>query len=144
MSYSNPLSTDSCGDEGVEIAGVDYVGISARDLGRSAEFYRRLFGLRIVDEVREQGGTAVLMRTSEGVYLGLHEGRSTAGRASAQSRFSFVVGDIDRARAAVWNLGVPTADGSDEPRRRRSWRASRSFVIRDPDGHEIELVEQAR
>lgn len=130
-------------EQRIDVAGVDYLTITVRDLERSVRFYRRIFGCDVIDQ--GSGGHGLLMNTSGGLYLAIHEWRGAlAADAWPPSRWSFVVADLDRVRESVWNLGVATADGTDAPHRVYPWRPERSFVIRDPDGNEIELVELGR
>lgn len=128
-------------DEQVDVAGIDYVSIPTCKLQRSIDFYTRLFGFHIVEDGRRHERPHVLMLRGN-VYVAIHE---HGGRPPAElpvRRWSFVVLNVDHVREIVWDHGVATADGSDEPRRMQSWRATRSFLISDPDGHQIELVER--
>jgi hypothetical protein len=54
------------------------------------------------------------------------------------------VDDLDRVRAAIWDLGVKVAGDNGEPDHIRRWVNGRSLVVRDPDGNTIELVEEVR
>ena len=85
----------------------------------------------------------MLLHARGGPYLALHTLPDRAAAGGARIRCSFVVGDPDRVRESLWNLGVPTADGGVEPRHVHRWRTTRSLLIDDPDGHRIELVESA-
>ena len=129
--------------EHIGVVSVDYVSIAARKLQRSINFYTRLFAFRIVEDARERHRPYVLMTAGGSVYLAIHEYyEATVPTVRPLTRWSFIVGDLDRVRETFWNLGVVPADGSDEPRRIHPWRNDRSLLIRDPDGHEIELVER--
>ena len=113
-------------EERVETAGIDYVAISVRDVGRSIRFYERLFGCQVVE--RDFAGSArALLNAGGGAYLALHERVDDRAETEPPSRWSFVVSDIDRARACVWNLGVPTVGGIDVPHRIHPWRRERSW-----------------
>ena len=132
------------GGDRLDVTGVDYLSISAPDLARSVAFYARLFGFRVIEASRDRGGRAVLLAAGR-LYLAIHERPRGGSSSPAALCFSFTVGDLDRARASIWNLGVvPTLDGTYEPLRDRPWRGARSFVIRDPGGNEIEVVERER
>lgn len=129
-------------DEPVEVTGVDYLAIAASDLERSIDFYRRVFGFWIVEDAREQKHPCVLMHSRGGVHLKIYAHRDApASAVRPRRRWRFVVGDIDRARKAVWNLGVTPSDGTIEPQSVSGQGELRGFPIRDPNGHEIELVE---
>lgn len=132
---------DEC--ERVDVAGVDCLSIRVGKLHRSIDFYTHLFGFDIVEDARGRSNPYVIMRGSGSVYLAIHERRREPVQAHLTvSRWSFMVDDLDHVRETVWNLGVPTANGCDELRRIHHWRENRSFLICDPDGHEIELVER--
>jgi predicted enzyme related to lactoylglutathione lyase len=132
------------GSDRLDVTGVDYLSIAAPELGRSVSFYARVFGFRLIEASRERGGRSALMAAGR-LYLAIHERPRGASSSPAALCFSFTVDDLDRARASIWNLGVvPIRDGTHEPLRDRPWRGGRSFVIRDPGGNEVEVVERAR
>lgn len=132
------------GSDRVDVAGVDFLSIFVPELRRSVDFYARVFGFRIVEAAPRGARQSVLMASGP-FYLAIHERQGGASDRSRALCWSFVVDDLDRARASVWNLGVvPTRDGTHEARPSASWRRSRSFVIRDPGGNEIEVVERGR
>jgi catechol 2,3-dioxygenase-like lactoylglutathione lyase family enzyme len=130
------------GSDRLDVTGVDYLSIAAPELARSVAFYARVFGFRVIEASRERGGRSALMAAGR-LYLAIHE-RPRGGPGLPALCFSFTVDDLDTARASIWNLGVvPLRDGTHEPLRDRPWRGARSFVIRDPAGNEIEVVERA-
>jgi catechol 2,3-dioxygenase-like lactoylglutathione lyase family enzyme len=134
---------ETSGEDRADIAGVDYLSIFTPDLRRSVEFYSRVFGFSVVDASHGPAGRSVLMAAGR-FYLALHEPRSESDSTRVLC-WSFIVDDLDRARARVWNLGiVPLHLGPQEPERNTPWRRSRSFLIRDPGGNEIEVVERPR
>ncbi|MBN1239411.1 MAG: VOC family protein [Gammaproteobacteria bacterium] len=134
---------ESLDEERIDVAGIDYVTISVGDLGRSVRFYQRLFGCQVVE--RNYAGKARVLLSAGGAYVAMQERRAEPAEADTPpGRWSFMVEDIDRARACAWNLGVATVGGTDAPRRIHAWRRERSFMIRDPDGNEVEIVERRR
>lgn len=138
-----PIAPPS-GPERVAVSGVDYLSIFTPELRRSVAFYVRVFGFRVVKPSRDRAGRSVLMAAGR-TYLAIHERQPSESAPAPALCWSFVVNDLDRARASVWNLGVvPTYDGTYEPEPQRPWHGGRSFVIRDPGGNEIEIVERAR
>ena len=75
--------------------------------------------------------------------MAIHERWGGVSRSIATTRrWSFVTADLDEARETIWDLGVALAEGDVEPRPHSRWRRGRSLLVRDPDGHEIELVER--
>jgi catechol 2,3-dioxygenase-like lactoylglutathione lyase family enzyme len=126
----------------VDVGCVDYVAISSADLRRAVDFYRRLFGFRVIDQTDQRPGY-VTMSTRHGVHLAIHERRGAAPTpVPTAKRWSFTVADLDEVRETIWNLGVVPESGEIEPRHASMSRARRSLSVCDPDGHEIELVER--
>jgi catechol 2,3-dioxygenase-like lactoylglutathione lyase family enzyme len=141
-------------DDRVDVAGVDCLSIFTPELRRSVDFYSRVFGFRVIDSSHRTAGRSVLMAARR-FYLAIHERHGRKSNSTRALCWSFVVDDIDRTRASIWNLGiVPVRDGTSGPHAqpderagcslvsRRSPAVRRSFVIRDPGGNEIELVER--
>lgn len=127
---------------GAELEVVGYVSAPTSCFARSIAFYRRVFAFCVVEDGRDQHYPYVFMRSPGEMYLALYA-RAHGNEQQVQC-FSLIVDDLDRVRADLWDMGVPLADGSIEPRRRYPWYPGRSLLIRDPDGHEIELVERCR
>ena len=128
-------------NEQIELAASGYVAISTRDLQRAVRFYSRLFGFRVIERRHDHNAEHVLMGTRSHAFLALHEHQAAAVPPPGATHWTFAVPDLDRARAAAWNRGVVPVRGrmSEE----RSFDdAQCCLVIRDPDGHEIELVEE--
>ena len=132
---------DQC--ERIDVAGIDYVSIAVARLGRSIDFYTQNFGFFVVEEARGGQEPYVLMRAPGDFYMAIYERRDERAQArEATRRWSFLVNDLDHVRVTVWNLGLATKGDCDEPTQIHRWRKDRSFLVCDPDGHEIELVER--
>lgn len=133
----------SSGDDRVEVAGVDYLSICTPELRRSVELYSRVFGFCVVDASHDRAGRSVLMAAGR-LYLAIRERQRGEFDSTRALGWSFVVDDLDRARSSIWDLGiVPVRDGTHQLQCDPPWRRRRSFVISDPDGNEIEVVERA-
>jgi predicted enzyme related to lactoylglutathione lyase len=109
--------------------------LATTNLARAVNFYARVFGFRLAGNGGGRPRRAVLRAGR--VRLALEE-RATV--AAEPGRASFVVEDFDAARERVWNLGIATMQVGAESRDSRRGGGSRWFVIRDPDGREIEVV----
>ena len=135
--------TEPGGEDRVEVAGVDYLTIFAPELRRCVTFYSRVFGFRVLEATRRGAGRSALLSAGR-FYLAIRERPRSSGSDGARALcWSFVVDDVDRARASMWNLGVvPVSEATDGPQPERPWRTGRSFVVRDPGGNEIEIVER--
>ena len=84
--------------------GIDQLNASVRSLRRSVDFYTRVFGFCSHDFDRDRG--SVVMKATARVDLVLHEQRGERELPGPLRRWGFVVGNLDRARQAVWDLGV--------------------------------------
>lgn len=133
----------STGSSSVGVTGIDHIGISATDLCRSIGFYMRVFGFRIIEDGRNEPHPFVIMTASGRAYLAIHEAPTAepGGPSPAGGHWGFVVGDLDRVRQAIWDLGVPVSGDSGTPDQIHEWSNSRSLYVNDPDGNIIELVE---
>jgi catechol 2,3-dioxygenase-like lactoylglutathione lyase family enzyme len=139
---STGTRTNASRDDRIVVAGVDYLSIFTPDLRRSVDLYSQVFGFSVVESVRRGAGRSMLMAARR-FHVAIHERQRDGSEPERALRWRFVVDDLDRARASVWDLGlVPIRDGAHEPRRDRRGLPSRSFVIRDPGGNEIEVVER--
>lgn len=127
--------------------GIDHVNLSVRSIDRSIAFYARVFGFRVVEDGRHERRPYVIMTATGHAYLALHEDSDLSDEHTADAtrqspwHWSFVVGDIESARASLWNLGVAVSVDSGEPDQVHRWKRSCSLYVDDPDGHRIELVE---
>lgn len=109
---------------------------------RLADFYARVFGLYAAGGYGGRGEDApVVLPATDRSDLIVHE--LSGGRAGPKlmDRWAFVVADLDRVREAVWDFGISAARDSGDPDHIYRRSDGRSLYVRDPDGHEIELVE---
>jgi catechol 2,3-dioxygenase-like lactoylglutathione lyase family enzyme len=112
------------------------------DCRRSAEFYRRVFGLWPRPAAPGGSAPAELIVTNGAVRVCLRRAHCAALPAWLRAnRWGFVVADLDATRAQVWELGVRVARDSGELDHIYRRPGADSLYVRDPDGNEIELVE---
>src|SRR5690606_26019168 len=103
-------------------------------------FYARVFGL--LPAPGAWGESLVVIPVTPDVRLVIHDAQAAVRRkARCVKRWGFVVGDLDRVRELVWELGVKVARDSGAPDHIYRWPSSRSLYVQAPDGHEIQLVE---
>jgi catechol 2,3-dioxygenase-like lactoylglutathione lyase family enzyme len=100
------------------------------DLGRSAQFYERALGLRLVVD---QGGIRIY-QVAIGGFLGLCQ---SDGPLPADDRLilTFVTAEVDACHARLTAHGAAT-DGP--PRENPRYRIYH-FFARDPDGYRLEV-----
>lgn len=134
------------GSENLQLSvnGISGVTIAARDLERSIDFYSTVFGFRVAGEGRSVPRRSATLAAPGEALLAIHEQGSGPRTVPLHSRWGFLVDDLDGARAAIWDLGVKVADDNGAPDHIHRWSNGRSLSIRDPDGNEIELVEECR
>lgn len=124
------------------------VALTVRRLARSITFYKHVFGFRLVADARHEPEACVIMAAPGQPRLTLREenrlsevtSADVARRRAQLLRLS--VGDLDEARASLWDLGVPLARGTREPG--EAGCAKHSLFVDDPDGNRIELAETRR
>lgn len=125
----------------IEVEQTGVVHLRVRSMERSIAFYRRLFGWRPADAQRDAAPSCTLSLPG-GARLVLHShGSPAAERVPMQEGFGVIVADLDFAREAIWDLGVPVASDSGQPDQIYRWPNGRSLHVNDPDGHDIELLE---
>jgi hypothetical protein len=107
---------------------------------RLVGFYWRVFGFHAVGG-RDGARPVVLPATARSDFV-VHERAGVQRRMPGMlDRWAFVVADLDQVREAAWDLGIAAVRDSGEPDHIFRWRHGRSLYVRDPDGHEIELLE---
>lgn len=107
-----------------------YAQLSCGDLGRSVDWYRRLFGR--VPDARPMRGLAEWHHAGAAGFQ-LFEDASKAGGGT----MTFIVTNLDAERARL------TGDGLEAPGIEPA-DASRLLQLRDPDGNRVVLAEPAR
>ncbi|HMN68518.1 MAG TPA: GNAT family N-acetyltransferase [Bdellovibrionales bacterium] len=122
------------GSELVMINGLDNIYYFVTDVKKSAEFYRDVLGLKILDQ-DDYWATVDL----HGVRLGLHKASTTEFSKSAERRsgatVTMNVSDIDKAYDFYKSRGVKFLG----PVSKNSWGSHVSFT--DPDGNLLDLRE---
>jgi catechol 2,3-dioxygenase-like lactoylglutathione lyase family enzyme len=105
-----------------------HVTLWVRDVGVARDWYAHNLGLR--DVARREH--FVLMGTDDAPRLGLREGEPLAD--AARVHLHFDVPDVDALYDALRGRGVPF----ESPPTNKPW-GFRIAVLRDPDGHTVEL-----
>lgn len=132
----------------IQVQAIDHINLSTQSLDKSLAFYRNVLGFGIHEDHRFDQQRPV-------PYVILHSGQPGAGALLAIyeeadttqpeqpfiSHWGFVVGDLQPVLETLQYHGMKplyldrTENGIVE------YPHSRSVYIQDPDGHEIELVE---
>ena len=126
--------------------GFSHLAIRVTDLGRSVEFYARVLGFEMFDDLRDDprlprvfgtiGGTAVeLVKTNSTERAAQADG---AGRPAGLAAFAFAVDDMDATFAALKSQGLVTGKAPQEMGR------AKLVWVSDPDGTMFELIELPR
>ncbi len=127
------------------VNGILEAALYVEDLGRSAEFYSRVFGFEVIDggssrmRALHAGNRQVLLLFTRGGSAGgvkLPEGFIPGHDASGRQHIAFAIpaDAVDSWRARLAELGVPVESQVRWP------RGGTSLYLRDPDGHSVELV----
>lgn len=124
------------------VQGIDHINMAVRDLDRAIDFYAATLGFDVREDQRHRAdGPYVIMGSGHRVFLALHqEPEMATPERPFIGHWGFVVGDLDEARDRLKALNIAWLytnhnDGL------IVYPHSRSTYIADPDGHEIELVE---
>ncbi|HET7132344.1 MAG TPA: VOC family protein [Gammaproteobacteria bacterium] len=134
--HVNAIAAPDAPREGALPGGREPLAVPAKDLRKSTDFYRRVFGFWPRPRT---GGGPLLLAGHDGLELKLEPRAASAG--AGLRRCTFVVSDLDTVREQVWDLGVKVARDSGEPDHIFRRRGRASLYVHDPDGNEIELVE---
>ena len=125
------------------LAGIHHLKLPVRDLQRSADWYGRVLGYRVVTEFVEQGHLAGLglEHPDGGPPLALRRDPDRAAAAAGFDYFSFGVPDlagIQEVASRLDDLGLSHGGVH---------RASEGWILpmlHDPDGHEVRFYTHAR
>ena len=123
----------------IRITHLDHVNFRVRDLEESIGFYERLFGFEIKQQGVCEGQPWAIVGEAGAAYLCLYQ--LPEGELSDQglriNHFGFHVEDFDQLKEKLQAENVEIMyEGA-----AIDWEHSRSFYIKDPSGHEIELSE---
>ena len=130
------------------LARLSHVSLEVSDLERAVAFYRDVFGLQVVMERTLEGEAFEAVTATPGARSLFVRGL-IAGQAVIQlfwhswrepipekrTLMSFEVRDARIARGALAKAGVPSQSEPVE------FDNSLAFVIHDPDGHPIEIIQ---
>ena len=110
---------------------------------RSVDFYRRAFGLEIVDRLPFEGFTLVYLAAEQGGFeleLTINHGTQSYDLGNGYGHLAVVVDDIDaeyaRFAAEGFTIGkLVDFKNGDVP-------VARFFFATDPDGYKIEVIQK--
>jgi catechol 2,3-dioxygenase-like lactoylglutathione lyase family enzyme len=120
----------------IELVGIDHVQLSMPPGGEAEarRFYGSVLGLREVAKPAELAGRGGCWFAGPAVGVAVHLGAEPDFRPLARAHPALVVHDLDAAREALAEAGVPSEDDD-------SGLPVRRCYIRDPFGNRIELVD---
>ena len=127
----------------MKLARPDYVILIVTDLDESLEFYTQVLGLRLGHRAEayaqlETGATRLGLNTREAMAKTLGTPLAAPAPDAPGFEIGFKVPDVDAAyEELVERGGIPQVPPLDRP-----W-GQRTAYLRDPDGHLIELVQDA-
>jgi catechol 2,3-dioxygenase-like lactoylglutathione lyase family enzyme len=124
----------------VSVVAFDCLYLPVSDLQRGIEFYSGLFAMRVIAGGADTG--RVVLSRGGRVRLALYA--HGADSAIPFTRASATVESLESAREVVWDLGIRTIRDFVDRHGPGRGREGDSFVIADPDGHEIHFIERSR
>jgi haloacetate dehalogenase len=130
------------------IQGIDHIAITVRDIEKTCEFYRSLFGPGDHFDYAPDGVLLVRQMKVGGALLSIHQqgnGIDLVARQPVPGSGDFCFrwsGPIESAVAVLQAKGVAVIEGP-APRRTADGLESRSVYFRDPDGNLVELMAAA-
>jgi catechol 2,3-dioxygenase-like lactoylglutathione lyase family enzyme len=127
----------------MKVKHLDHVNLSVRSFDESADWYRRLFGFRVVEEEVTDGVRWGVLRSGDAMLcIYEHPEREFADRFDLGKRklhglahFALRITDAEEWEGAARREDVPINYGGEV-----SWPNSRSWYVNDPTGYEIEVV----
>jgi lactoylglutathione lyase len=125
-----------------EILGIAHVAIKVKDIGRTLEWYERVFGFREMMRLNNADGSLFLLylRMTDTQYLEVfpnaREDRAADNDANGLNHFCLHVSDPDAVHAHITGLGIPLLWPYG-----RAIDGNRQFWIEDPDHNRIEIME---
>jgi len=126
----------------IRVSAIDHVNLQVTDLDASIDFYRRVFGFKVLEDGRRNppGGWAIVGLPGA-VYLALGVTKDPSpAQGKRIAHFGLVIEDASSTLEQLKQEGVtvvPRGPGGSEI---LPYPRSQSIYIKDPDGHEIELT----
>ncbi len=118
----------------LKVNGIDHLNMDVRNLDETVEFYKNLFGFKVIKEQPEQDSKII---GNEKVKLCLYEDPDLDEyKKNGFNHFGFHIDNFDEIIQKCTDLGVKIFYGGPI-----KWEKSSSIYIKDPNGYEIELAE---
>jgi catechol-2,3-dioxygenase len=119
----------------LKINGIDHININVKDLRKSIDFYKEVFGFQIMEEgtSSKSGAPYAIIGESQKAMLAIYETANLQGPTTL-NHIGFNIKNFKDVVAVVEKLNIKTPDYGmiDYP-------SSQSLYIFDPDDNEIEL-----
>lgn len=113
------------------------------DEARSVDFYRRAFGLEIVDRLPFDSFTLVYLATEKGGFeleLTINHGTESYDLGNGYGHLAVVVDDVDAEHARFTAEGLTVGKLVDF--KNGDTLVARFFFATDPDGYKIEVIQK--
>ncbi len=118
----------------LKVNGIDHLNMDVKNLDETIEFYKNLFGFKVIKEQPEQDSKII---GNEKVKLCLYEDPDLDEyEKNGFNHFGFHIDNFDEVIQKCTDLGVEIFYGGPI-----KWEKSSSIYIKDPNGYEIELAE---
>ncbi len=122
----------------ITLTRVDHINMTVKELDRSAEFYRSVFGFEPKESGVRNGRRWAILGVPDRLYLCLYETGESAQAEDGKrvNHFGFHVEGFDGVEQSLRAMNVAIDHGPVD------YGGSRSLYVIDPDGYEIELSER--
>ena len=118
--------------------------IRVLDEGKSVDFYGRAFGLAVAERLDFETFTLIYLSNAESEFeleLTVNKGRTEPYQlGDGYGHFAVSVGDLDAEHASMRDLGLAPSKIVDF--NRDGGLLARFFVVTDPDGYKIEVLQR--
>ena len=117
-------------------ASIDHIGLHVSNLEKAVDFYQRTLGLRVHKRMRV-GDVEIAFLDLNGTYLELVQrpGSPEGAPPGRWSHFAVYVDEFDELASRLEGLGL-------ELRRVTLPDGTRIVFFKDPDGHDVEVLER--
>ncbi len=116
------------------MATLDHIGIYVEDLSRSAVFYGEVFGLQVARTMETSTSKIAFLDVGGGLLELIQRPGAPGITEGPWSHVAFKVDDYDAMESRLEGLGL-------ELRKVVLGDGSRIAFFKDPDGHDVEIME---
>ena len=120
------------------IKGIDHINMNVSSFDESKEFYKKLFGMKVLEEdISAKSGNKFMVIGIPGIIsLCLYESKEINFKNQQIGHFGINIENFDNMKKKLEDKNIEYFYGGVI-----DWKRSKSIYIKDPSGHEIELTK---